>query len=632
MGGGKKDKRIDPAKIQAKKARQAAKQQKETQKRTKKEIKDSGEKDIEAILAEFSAKEAAKLAVSINVVPQPSRRANFSMTALTSGEMLLFGGEVLLDENTTVVYNDLFKWNVERNEWKQIESLNTPPPRCSHQAVQFQDKLYVFGGEYGTIDQFYHYRDFWELDLKTNMWKEVEATGDWPSARSGHRMIIWRNYIILFGGFYEAMREVRWYNDLYFYSITEHRWIQINYKTNAMLPKPRSGHQMFVHQGEDLIYIFGGYSKEKQSSSGGGGGGGSKQESVIHEDMWVLNLKPLIANVANVRTGLLDWNKLAWQRIARKGETPSPRCGSVVTVYKNKALLFGGVYDVEGPRHSIFSTFYNDLFAFDMDRRRWYKLGLKEKKKVSGKVGKQSAKKPKDEDEEEDEGMGRDHDESDSDEEDQIIINAAGERQILRNMKRLHEEENDQEENEEMGGGRGFFGLKKRVELFGYIDESGEVVYLQLEEEEEEEKAVEVEIERTSIAVAQIGLGEDGNLTESQQLDSLEQSLSPATIDDSANLPAPPDIATITPHTINTSDASLSSSVLLPPAPTISSRKLQVSVVSHQKPSVATIATAVSSTQNPTINILPKTSEEFMQYFLAAQLPCPRINPCVMIR
>lgn len=29
--------------------------------------------------------------------------------------------------------------------------------------------------------------------------------------RSGHRMIVWRNYIVLFGGFFETVREVTVY-------------------------------------------------------------------------------------------------------------------------------------------------------------------------------------------------------------------------------------------------------------------------------------------------------------------------------------------------------------------------------------------------------------------------------------
>lgn len=179
---GKKDKKADTAKLQAKKVRQALKQQKTDSKRTKKELKNAGEIDIEAIIAEFTAKEKAKTAVNVTIVPQPSRRANFSMTALPNGEMLMFGGEYC-DGEMTEVYNDLFRWNVEKDEWKQIESLNTPPPRCSHQTVLFNDKIYMFGGEYATLDQFYHYRDFWELDLKTNSWTELSCTGDLPSAR-----------------------------------------------------------------------------------------------------------------------------------------------------------------------------------------------------------------------------------------------------------------------------------------------------------------------------------------------------------------------------------------------------------------------------------------------------------------
>jgi hypothetical protein len=29
------------------------------------------------------------------------------------------------------------------------------------QAVLFKDSLWVFGGEFATTEQFYHYRDFW---------------------------------------------------------------------------------------------------------------------------------------------------------------------------------------------------------------------------------------------------------------------------------------------------------------------------------------------------------------------------------------------------------------------------------------------------------------------------------------
>jgi hypothetical protein len=141
---GKKDKKADTAKKEAKKARQAQKQEKASIKRNKKEAKDNGE-DIEAIIKEFQAKEAAKVAVSVSPSEQPSRRANFSMVSLNNNECLLFGGEYFDGERVTV-YNELYRWHIDKNEWKLIESLNTPAPRCSHQMVVYQEKVYMFGG------------------------------------------------------------------------------------------------------------------------------------------------------------------------------------------------------------------------------------------------------------------------------------------------------------------------------------------------------------------------------------------------------------------------------------------------------------------------------------------------------
>ena len=230
MGKGKKGQDSKKAAKEAKKQKQATK----ADKRNKKELKESGEEDIDAILAEFARKDAERKAVTISIVAQPSPRSNGSATVLPNGELLLFGGE-FCDGQSMVVYNDLFRYNLERNEFKIIESLNTPAPRCSHQAVCFKDKLYIFGGEYGTLEQFHHYRDFWELDLKTFSWNEVQTSGTPPSARSGHRMVVWRGYLVLFGGFYEAMREVRWYNDAYIYSFQDHRWSAIPFRSNAQV-------------------------------------------------------------------------------------------------------------------------------------------------------------------------------------------------------------------------------------------------------------------------------------------------------------------------------------------------------------------------------------------------------------
>jgi len=94
---------------------------------------------------------------------------------------------------------------------------------------------------------------------------------------------------------------------------------------------------MFVHGTEDNVYILGGYSKEKNAAS--------KMEGKIHNDLWMISLKPALQNNKNIP---LDFTKISWQKISRKGDFPSPRCGSAVALFKNKALVFGGVFDQEG--------------------------------------------------------------------------------------------------------------------------------------------------------------------------------------------------------------------------------------------------------------------------------------------
>ena len=449
---GKKDKKDSKEKKEARAAKQATKQAKAVKKHVGKELAEQGEEDIESILAEIRLRDSARSAVSVNVVAQPSRRSNFSMTSLPNGDMLMFGGE-FCDGQGTVVYNELFQWNVSRNEWRQIESLNTPPPRCSHQAVYFKDRVFVFGGEYATLDQFHHYRDLWALDLRTSTWTELHPRGDCPSPRSGHRMVVWRNSIVLFGGFYEAMREVHWYNDLYFYSFAEEMWTKVVYKPLAHVPRARSGHQMVVHASDDSLFVCGGFSKEKQA--------GIKNEGYVHTDVWVLNLVAALG----ARGSALDVQKCTWQKVSKKGHMPSPRCGAVMTLYKNKGLLFGGVHDDEGPRHSLTSRFFADLFAFDMERRRWYQLGLKTAKEG----GKRRKKKEAGGAAASGSGDGKEGEDDEDDDDDD-------------------EEEEEEDEGEE--GGEGTSGADGRERdaagpqssKFGYIDESGNIVYIDMEE------------------------------------------------------------------------------------------------------------------------------------------------------
>lgn len=45
----------------------------------------------------------------------------------------------------TFVYGDLYRYDVEKNEWKLVSSPNNPPPRSAHQTVAWKNNIYMFG-------------------------------------------------------------------------------------------------------------------------------------------------------------------------------------------------------------------------------------------------------------------------------------------------------------------------------------------------------------------------------------------------------------------------------------------------------------------------------------------------------
>ncbi len=87
------------------------------------------------IVAKLEAEEAQRKTVTETVVPPPSPRSNFSLCAHPDKEeLILFGGE-FYNGQTLTVYNDLFVYNISKNEWKQVKTRAGPAPRSAHQMV-----------------------------------------------------------------------------------------------------------------------------------------------------------------------------------------------------------------------------------------------------------------------------------------------------------------------------------------------------------------------------------------------------------------------------------------------------------------------------------------------------------------
>lgn len=296
-------------------------------------------------------------------VPAPSPRSNGSLTINPSKdtELILYGGE-FYNGSKTFVYGDLYRYDVEKNEWKLVSSPNSPPPRSAHQTVAWKNNVYMFGGEFTSPNQerFHHYKDFWTLDLKTNQWEQILAKGC-PSARSGHRMVLYKHKIVLFGGFYDTLREVRYYNDLHVFDLDNFKWEEIKPRPGCLWPSPRSGFQLVVYQ--DQIYMYGGYFKEVSSDKN------ASEKGTVHADMWSLDPR--------------TWE---WNKVKKTGMPPGPRAGFSMCVHKKRAVLFGGVVDMEVEADVLMSMFMNELYGFQLDNHRWYPLELRKDKPAKNKT------------------------------------------------------------------------------------------------------------------------------------------------------------------------------------------------------------------------------------------------------
>ncbi|KAL3512609.1 hypothetical protein ACH5RR_025326 [Cinchona calisaya] len=365
---GKKNKK--PGKGKEKTERKTTKAEEKKSRRESKKL--SPEDDIEAILLSIQKEEAKKKEVHVEEnAPRPSPRSNCSLNInpLKETELILYGGE-FYNGQKTFVYGDLYRYDVEKQEWKHISSPNSPPPRSAHQAVAWKNYLYIYGGEFTSPNQerFHHYKDFWMLDLKTNQWEQLNYKGC-PSPRSGHRMVLYKHKIIVFGGFYDTLREVRYFNDLHVFDLDLFKWQEIKPTPGCMWPSARSGFQFFVYQ--DDIYLYGGYSKEVSSDKH------SSEKGIVHADMWSLDPR--------------TWE---WNKAKKSGMPPGPRAGFSMCVHKKRALLFGGVVDMEMEGDAMMSLFLNELYGFQLDTQRWYPLELRKDKSMKGKLKKDQDEKP----------------------------------------------------------------------------------------------------------------------------------------------------------------------------------------------------------------------------------------------
>jgi hypothetical protein len=391
MGKGrdKRKKHEDPDKAQKRAAKQLAKIAKGESKAKDGDVDAAdgtnigglnNEEDVALMVAKLKKLDSKRKRVEEKDVPHPGPRANSMIVKHPSRdhEIVTFGGEVW-DGEKTRPFNDLLVYNLNKKQWRQMLSPGGPSARSSCQLFTYKQYVFVHGGEFvsPSQSQFLHFRDCFRIDMNTGVWDQLAAggksAGPCPSARSGHRIALWKRSAVLFGGFYDNALESRYYNDLWVLSDLEGegQWTSVPMPPHVDAPHPRSGHTIAVH-GND-VFVYGGFFSHRANRF-------QKAEATVFHDLWTISLGGEVA---------------LWQKVKLSGIPPPIRAGVGSTSKEKRMIFFGGVVDVDGPGGRTLSNFTNDLFVFHMDSKKFFPLLLKQKKAGGGGSSKRAAGAPK---------------------------------------------------------------------------------------------------------------------------------------------------------------------------------------------------------------------------------------------
>jgi len=171
--------------------------------------------------------------------PRPAARTFHGMGTheLTGGqnsEVIVLSGIIYnVDLSVLNIFDDMWRYNPNTNQWAQVVYANTSPgARLGMQVVIIGQKLYTFGG-FNT--SFMPMNDMWSFDFRTNVWTQLTPNTNDPTA-PGPRFVYQmqvnpnNNRIYIFGGNLRdggAIGVTTQYNDTWAFDIATNTWIQV---------------------------------------------------------------------------------------------------------------------------------------------------------------------------------------------------------------------------------------------------------------------------------------------------------------------------------------------------------------------------------------------------------------------
>uniref|UniRef100_A0A3P8XQF8 F-box domain-containing protein n=1 Tax=Esox lucius TaxID=8010 RepID=A0A3P8XQF8_ESOLU len=199
----------------------------------------------------------------------------------------------------------------------QWESRTYPYPgtpitqRFSHSACYYDSNqsMYVFGGcTQSSCNAAFN--DLWRLDLNSKEWIRPLASGSYPSPKAGATLVMYKDLLVLFGGWtrpspYPLHQPERFFDEIHTYSPSKNWW---NCIVTTHGPPPMAGHSSSII-GSTMV-VFGGSLGARQMSN----------------EVWVLDLE--------------QWS---WSKPTISGPSPHPRGGqSQIVIDMETLLILGG--------------------------------------------------------------------------------------------------------------------------------------------------------------------------------------------------------------------------------------------------------------------------------------------------
>ena len=291
----------------------------------------------------------------------PEGREQFSLH-MYNNEIYLVGGI-----SSVMRMLDVWVLNVEKVEWRKINTENISTNRFGHSGVIYQNKIYVFGGR-TKVSHSSVIANFDLFGIHEKKWlNQIIPAKNQPVLRRNHIAEIIANQMLIHGGLGENGEIL---GDCALLSFNPLKW---NYcSINPYSPHPCVyGHSSAVVVQKDIlnnhrfsIYKYPEYGLNKLSVSRLKErglyvfGGKTKEEGGLSNELWIL---------------ILGKRPLEWKKAEYQGTPPSPRYFHSMSYYEkgNYLIVHGGRNDMVSDSFAL-----NDTFIFDLENFEWLRVEL----------------------------------------------------------------------------------------------------------------------------------------------------------------------------------------------------------------------------------------------------------------